>query len=221
MTEIAERLAEVQGRIEAACRETGRSVSEVTLVAVSKRQPDAALLAAYAASHRDFGENYVQELVRKQGLLPDDARFHLIGHLQTNKAKEAVHAALIHTVDREKVARALDRKVESGPLRVLIEVNLAGEAQKAGVAPEALSSLLYGLRDLPRLEVRGLMCIPPSGEGRRWFAELRRLAEEARTRTGWPLPELSMGMSADFEDAVREGATIVRVGTAIFGVRSA
>lgn len=220
MTNISRRRAEVLNRIEAACREVGRRPETVRLVAVSKRQPDAALLEAFATGHRDFGENYVQELVRKRALLPEEARFHLIGHLQTNKAKDAVEAALVHTVDRAKVAVALNKRMESGRLGILVEVNVAGEAQKAGVAPDGLEALLESIRDLPRLEVRGLMCIPPAGEGRRWFESLRTLAEQVRVRTGLPLPELSMGMSADYEDAIREGATLVRVGTAIFGPRS-
>lgn len=216
---VAERLASIRARVDRACREAGRSTDEVQLIAVSKRQPDERLEEAFAVGQRDFGENYVQELVRKKALFPQ-ARFHLIGHLQTNKAKKALDASLVHTVDSEKVARALARHLASeARLEVLFEVNLAQEAQKAGLAPESVEVLLEALRDEPRLIPKGLMCIPPADDGRRWFAALRGLAEDLRARTGLELPELSMGMSADFEAAILEGSTLVRVGTAIFGPR--
>lgn len=217
---VAARLSEVRGRIDEACRRAGRDSASVTLLAVSKKQPDEALEAAYIAGQRDFGENYVQELVRKAELLPQ-ARFHLIGHLQTNKAKKAVVAHMIHTVDSARVARALAKHVDSETrLSVLLEVNLAREAQKAGLHPEAVREVLETVGAEPRLEVRGLMCIPPVGEGRRCFAALRELAERTRRETGLSLPELSMGMSADYEDAILEGSTMVRVGTAVFGPRN-
>lgn len=221
---VAERLLEVRGRMAEACRAAGRAPESVRLVAVSKRQPDALLGEAVQAGQLDFGENYVQELLRKQALAPS-ARFHLIGHVQTNKAKRAARAALVHTVDSERLALALARGVAEGeregpgPLPVLVEVNLASEPQKAGVEPEGVEPLLVALAGLPELDPLGLMCIPPAGEGRPWFSRLRSLAERQRDRTGLLLPELSMGMSADYEEAILEGATLVRIGTAVFGPR--
>ncbi len=193
----------------------------MTLIAVSKRQPDDRLLAAYEAGHRDFGENYVQELVRKRELLPEDARWHLIGHLQTNKAKHAVGAHLIHTVDSARVARALDRAADVVGLRqpVLIEVNLADESSKAGAAPSEVSELVKEIKACRSLALHGLMCIPPIGEGRPYFAALRELRRTLSDSDFSDPHHLSMGMSGDFEAAVEEGATIVRVGTSIFGER--
>ncbi len=216
---VQERLAEVRGRIDAAARTAGRDPAAVRLVAVSKRQPDAAVAEVLAAGQLDIGENYVQEMLRRQADFPE-ARVHLIGSLQSNKAKKAATAALVHGLDSERVARGLAAGVEPGRrLGVLVQVNLAAEPQKAGVQPEQAEALLIAVAGFPELDPRGLTCIPPEGDGRRWFAALARLAEELRARLGSPLPELSMGMSADFEDAVLEGATLVRVGTALFGPR--
>lgn len=220
MSTLQTRLDDIQARVEGAAKASGRDKDSVRLIAVSKRQPDELLHEAWRAGQRDFGENYVQELVRKQALLPE-ARFHLIGHLQTNKAKKAASAAWIHTVDSEKVAKALARGLPpETSLSVLIEVNIAEESQKSGVTVGEVEPLLVGLRSLSQLHLAGLMCIPPAVDGRRWFAKLRVLAERMRQNTGLALPELSMGMSSDFEDAILEGATMVRVGTAIFGVRT-
>ena len=221
MNEIQDRLEGVRERIRGACLQAGRAPSSVRLVAVSKRQPDARLRDAYEAGQIEFGENYVQELNRKRAILPE-ARFHLIGKLQTNKAKKAVTAAMIHTIDSERLVRALERGLgEDQELEVLVEVNLASEEQKAGVAPEQVEPLLLEIESSPRLRVQGLMCIPPlDGPSRPWFGQLRRLADALRDKTGLELPELSMGMSSDFEDAVLEGATLVRVGTAVFGPRA-
>lgn len=219
MSDLAHRLTAVREGIRSACRQAGRSSEEVRLVAVSKKQPDALLSDAFSAGQVDFGENYVQELQRKQAILPQ-ARFHMIGHVQTNKAKGAAQAHLVHTLDSVRLARALVKAVGDGPpLGVLIEVNLAGEAQKAGVEPSLVEGLIDAVRELGSIEVRGLMCIPPSEGSRRWFAQLRTLAEALRERSGLTLPELSMGMSHDYTEAVLEGATMVRVGTAIFGPR--
>ncbi|MCB9650784.1 MAG: YggS family pyridoxal phosphate-dependent enzyme [Deltaproteobacteria bacterium] len=221
MSTLAERLAAVQAQVAEACRAAGRDPAEVCLVAVSKRQPDALLLEAYAAGQRDFGENYVQEMLRKQPLLPPDARWHLIGHVQSNKAKAAATAHLLHTLDSEKLARALARAAEAEGRRldVLVEVNLAHEDQKAGVDPEGVEALIEVAQATGWLEVQGLMCIPPEGEGPRYFPELRRLRDDLVERLKRPLPILSMGMSGDFEAAIAAGATVVRVGTAIFGAR--
>lgn len=221
MSTLAERLAAVQAQVAEACRAAGRDPAEVCLVAVSKRQPDALLLEAYAAGQRDFGENYVQEMLRKQPLLPPDARWHLIGHVQSNKAKAAATAHLLHTLDSEKLAKGLARAAEAEGRRldVLVEVNLADEDQKAGVDPEGVEALIEVAQATGWLEVQGLMCIPPEGEGPRYFPELRRLRDELVERLKRPLPILSMGMSGDFEAAIGAGATVVRVGTAIFGAR--
>lgn len=220
---LAERLADVQGRIAEACRAAGRDPQEVQLIAVSKRQPDALLMEAYAAGHRDFGENYAQELLRKQELLPPDARLHMIGAVQTKKAKALVGAHRIHTLDRDKLLQALDKAAATrGVTEVptLLQVRLGGEAHKAGVDPDQAEALLSQVLASAHVRCLGLMCIPPPGEGRRHFAALRALRDQLHTNLGTPLPELSMGMSGDYEDAIREGATVVRVGTAIFGPRT-
>jgi pyridoxal phosphate enzyme (YggS family) len=206
---LAERVAAVRARVERAA--AGRPV---TLVAVSKTQPADAVRAACAAGLTTFGENYVQEWAGKQAALADlPITWHFVGHLQRNKAKDvAGRVALIHGVNSVELAAALDRR-SPGVQDVLVEVNLGGEASKAGVAPAELPALLDGIAALPRVRCRGLMCIPPPGAGRPAF---RALAALARAHA---LPELSMGMSDDFEEAIEEGATIVRVGTALFGPR--
>ena len=213
---IAERLRAIEARIDDACATAGRPRSEVRLVAVSKSQPDAQVIEAYQAGQRIFGENYVQELERHAALFPaGSVEWHVIGHLQTNKAKRAGELAqLIHSVDSAKLARALKGRA------VLIEVNIGGEEAKAGVAPDAVEALITAIRS--DTEVRGLMCIPPpDDEPRRWFAALRALRDRLRESTGLRLPDLSMGMSGDFEEAILEGATWVRVGTALLGERLA
>ena len=218
---FAERLVAVRGRIDRACEVAGRSPGEVRLIAVSKRQPDSSLEEAYRAGQRDFGENYVQELERKRRLLPADVRWHLIGHLQRNKAKRVTDAFLIHTLDSDRLARTLSQAAEEAErrVRVLIEVNLAGEEQKSGVPLEHASALVQEASRHSGLEVSGLMCMPPAAEGARYFRALASLAVRLRQQTGLTLPELSMGMSHDFEEAVQAGATLVRVGTALFGPR--
>jgi len=191
----------------------------VTLVAVSKTQPVEAIREAWAAGQRHFGENYAQEWRAKADALADldGLTWHFIGGLQTNKVKYlAPRAAWVHTLDREALARELSRRFAAAgtTARVLVEVDLGGEAQKSGCAPERVEALVALARGLPGLEVAGLMCIPPPGDDPRpHFARLRAL----RDRLG--LRELSMGMSADWRVAVEEGATLVRLGTAIFGER--
>lgn len=212
---VRDNLASIHERIEAACRAAGRDPSEVTLVAVSKRQPDERLAEAYDAGHRDFGENFVQELERKQALFPD-ARWHLIGHVQSNKASRAATASLIHTVDSEKL---LKRLAAAGAKDVLVQVNVDGEATKSGVLPAEAERIVRAGLETDGANPVGLMCIPAPGAGRAAFAQLARLRDEIADAVEHPLPHLSMGMSGDFEDAIREGATIVRVGTAIFGTR--
>jgi len=233
---IAERLAEVRRRIDAAARSAGRDPSEVTLVAVSKTMPAAAVAAAWAAGQRVFGENYVQELAGKAAALGGAARdaastvgappglvWRFIGHLQRNKAKDVVRVgATVDTVDSLRLADALVRRIPEGspPQEVLVEVNIGREPQKAGVLPEDLPSLLAGLAERPTLRCRGLLAVPPAADDPEASRpHFRRLAELAQTAGPSPLPELSMGMTHDFEIAIAEGATMVRLGTAIFGAR--
>ena len=222
---VVEALARIRARIEAAAVAAGRDVREIDLLAVSKGQPPSAIREAYAAGQRRFGESYAQELVRKARELEDiaDLEWHFIGHLQRNKVKEVTpRARVIETVDRIELAREIAKRAEH-EIRVLIEVNVGGEEQKSGCAPGALFELLRETRGLPNLRVVGLMTIPPAvddpQDARPFFAKLRELAREARAADLDPGPHLSMGMSHDFEAAIAEGATWVRVGTAIFGER--
>ncbi|HLT34656.1 MAG TPA: YggS family pyridoxal phosphate-dependent enzyme [Enhygromyxa sp.] len=228
---IADRLAAIRARIDAAVARRGPG-PDVRLIGVGKRQPLDKLLAAHAAGLRDFGENYAQELRDKQREWPPElqARWHYIGALQANKLKYLVgKTALIHTVDRPELIAAIDeRAARLGVVQdFLIEVALAGEQQKAGVSPERMPELLEVCARTRATRCRGLMIIPPAADDpeqtRPWFRELRQLAERLRERGPErpivELRELSMGMSADFEVAIEEGATLVRVGTSIFGER--
>ncbi len=227
---VTENLARVRDRIAEAARRAGRRPEEVRLVAVSKRQPAAKVLEAYAAGHRLFGENYVQEALAKMEQVPGDAHWHLIGHLQTNKAKLAVgRFACIETVDSPKAARAIgQRAAAAGSLQeVLVQVNWSQEASKAGVTGEgALRAMFDELAGLEALRVRGLMTIPDPNDAERelrgLFGQMRGLLESLRGEFGLgaEFGELSMGMSHDYPWAIEEGATLVRVGTAIFGARS-
>lgn len=215
---VADNLATVREKIAGACAEAGRDPSEVTLVAVSKQQPIERVLAAYDAGQRVFGENYVQALAERANALPDDAVWHLVGHLQTNKAKiAAAHVSVVHTVDSLKIGRALSKA--GHPLGILIQVNVSGEKTKSGIRPGEVEDLISVLRALDNLQVIGLMAIPEPGAGRRWFASMRELRDALAGSTGLPLEQLSMGMSDDYPDAIVEGATIIRVGTGIFGDR--
>lgn len=219
VAELARTLAEVRARIAAACAPSGRDPATVELVAVSKLQSQEAVRAAYAAGQRVFGENYVQELLTKAEACVDlvDLRWHFIGHLQRNKAKEVVRAgATVETVDSVKLAEALAERAarEGRVLDVFLQVNVAAEPQKSGCAPAEVGAVLAAVRAQGALRPRGLMTVPPAeGDPRPWFALLRELAREHG------LHALSMGMSADLEAAIAEGATHVRVGTAIFGGR--
>jgi pyridoxal phosphate enzyme (YggS family) len=222
---VAEGLARVRDRIARAARAVGREPASVRLVAVSKTKPAAAVREAYEAGQRDFGENYAQELVQKAEELADlvDLRWHFIGHLQTNKARFVARAAhMVHTIDGPALARELGKRVAKEGrerLPVLVEVNVGGEAQKHGATAAALGGVLAAVDAEPALVLRGLMTMPPNDleAARRAFEALSSL----RTIHGGParLPELSMGMSDDLEIAVAAGATLVRVGTAIFGNR--
>jgi pyridoxal phosphate enzyme (YggS family) len=217
---IAANLANVRARLAAACERSGRPAEAVRLVAVTKTFPADAVVAAWSAGQRDFGENRVQEAAEKVPQVAArgvDATWHLIGHLQTNKVRPAVELFdIIQSIDTLRLAQAVSARV-SAKIGVLLEVNVAGEASKSGFAPPQLAGAVAQIRTLPGLEVQGLMTIAPQvadpEEVRPVFRELATLARRLE------LPELSMGMSGDFEVAVEEGATVVRVGTAIFGHR--
>jgi PLP dependent protein len=222
--EIRERFTIVQARVGAAAYKAGRDASSIRLVLASKTQPSEAIRAAANAGARDFGENYVQEAVAKRAELSDltNIRWHLIGHLQTNKVKVAASGfTLIHSVDSVRLAEALARAQPSPRVHALIEVNLGGEASKTGVAPDGVAAILDAARD--KLEIDGLMTIPPPAStaeaARPFFAQLRELRDRLATQSGYALSELSMGMTDDFEVAIEEGATIVRIGRAVFGER--
>jgi len=224
---LPDRLRRVRERIAVAARAAGRDPLTVTLIGVSKTQPAAAVAEAAAAGLTDFGENYVQEALGKRGELGDlQVTWHFIGALQSNKTRDvAAHFDWVHTIDREKIARRLSeqRSFHASPLQVCLQVRLGGEETKSGADPADLDALAEAVAVLPRIRLRGLMCIPPVEEDpsrqRHWFAELRRLQERLNGR-GHDLDVLSMGMSGDFELAIAEGATHVRVGTAIFGARA-
>lgn len=226
---IPSRLAEVYARLDEARAHAGRaSPGSVLLLAVSKGKPPEAIRAAYAAGQRDFGENYVQELLDKARALADlpGIRWHFIGRLQRNKVKQALQVAeVVHTVDREELVTELERRAAAAGRKVdvLLEVNVGDEASKGGCTPEALGALLEAVQALAHLRAVGLMAIPPYLEDpeqvRPMFARLRALRD--RHGGAAALPELSMGMSHDYPVAIQEGATIVRVGTAIFGERAA
>ncbi len=224
-TTIAERLAAVRARIAEATTRAGRPEGSVRLLAVSKTKSEALIREAYAAGQRDFGENYAQELATKAMALADlkDLRWHMIGPLQRNKAKLVVPVAkVVHTVDRPELAEELSKRAAgTGKTpQVLLEVNVAGEASKAGCTPEGAVGLAALVRQLPHLDLVGLMTIPPDTDDRELARPFFRRLRELRDALGGGLTELSMGMSHDFEIAIEEGATIVRVGTAIFGARS-
>lgn len=227
MGKIAKNLTLIRQRIEAAAARSGRSASSVTLVAVSKQQPPSLIREAYDAGQRAFGENYAQDLRDKAADLADlDISWHFIGHLQKNKAKYVAKAAsVMETIDSLDLAQELDRRLER-PLRCLVEVNVGGEATKSGIDPDSVVPLIRSLGGLKNIRVTGLMAIPPFDENDPEFSRpyFRRLAELLRRtndelKLEIPLRDISMGMSHDFEVAIEEGATIIRVGTAIFGER--
>jgi pyridoxal phosphate enzyme (YggS family) len=234
-SEVADRLASVRERIAQAAKNAGRSEHDVCLVGVSKRQSTAKVAAALRAGLRDLGENYVQEAVAKiptvlaslpEGALPP--RWHFVGQLQRNKARDVARwFDCVSCIDREKLAAELDRRagIEGRTLDVLLQVNLSGETQKGGLGPDEIPQLLSSSRHWTQLRVIGLMTLPAleadASANRPTFARLRELRDTLRNEPGGEhLRELSMGMSGDFEVAIEQGATIVRVGTAIFGQRS-
>jgi len=222
VTEITDHLREIRDRVAHATRSANRT-DPVTIVAVSKGQPPAAVDAAWQAGQRDFGESYVQEALPKIAALAGrDIVWHFVGRLQANKTRAVAEAfAWVHTLDREKLGARLNdqRPHYAPPLNVLIQVNLSGEEQKAGAAQEEVPGLARAVLAMPKLRLRGLMTLPPKdGDAGEWFRRLAAL--QARLRAdGIPLDTLSMGMSADFEAAIAAGSTCVRIGTAIFGAR--
>lgn len=227
---IAENVARVCERITAAARRAGRNPEEITLMGVSKTFPVERIREAYAAGLRVFGENRVQEFAEKSGPLSDlaDAKWHLIGHLQSNKIRQALPLfEMIHGVDSVDLLDDIQRIAGDLGLfpRVLLQVNVAGESSKFGFKPDRLMSEVERVTRADRVQVEGLMTIPPLASNpensRKYFVQLRQLRDRLEKEFRFPLPQLSMGMSGDYRIAVEEGATLVRVGTAIFGERRA
>jgi pyridoxal phosphate enzyme (YggS family) len=225
--DIAANLNAIQTRIAAACERTRRDPASVTLMAVTKTHPPETVQAAADLGIVFMGENKVQEAKAKIPLCPGKLRWHFIGHLQSNKARDAVELfEMIQSVDSLALAQELNKRCEQAGKRmpILLEVNLAGEASKFGYAPERLLAELNDLNALPRLEIHGLMTVPPwkpsPEQVRPFFQQARELKQRCEDTLGAPLPQLSMGMSGDFEVAIEEGATIVRIGTALFGERA-
>ena len=229
MTGITDKLAAVTSRIQQACTISGRAPSSVRLVAVSKLHPAALVAEAAAAGQTVFGENYVQELVDKAAQLSRPVAWHMIGHLQSNKVKYLPGiVSMIHTVDRLSLAQEIDRQWRTklaAPCDILVQVNVSGEVTKSGTTTAEALELVRAVALLPNVRIRGLMTMPPFFDdpeaARPYFKELRLLADQIRSAEipGVEMTELSMGMSGDFEVAIEEGATLVRVGTAIFGER--
>jgi len=227
MNALSDRLQAIRDRITAAAQRCGRDPASVELLAVSKTFPVEAIREAVDAGQLLFGENKVQEVLAKAPQLPSNLQWHLIGHLQSNKVRKVLpHVKAIHSIGSLDLARDVDRIAGELGLfpQVYIEVNLAAESSKHGFSAEQLRASLEALYALKRLEIQGLMCIPPfdddAEKSRPYFVQLRNLRDELAQLGGAPLPLLSMGMSHDFEIAIEEGATIVRVGSAIFGSRT-
>mgnify|MGYP006276993239 CR=1 FL=1 len=227
MSALSENLAAIQARIETIAEKHGRKAGEVGLVAVSKTNPPEAIREVFEAGQRVFGESRVQEALPKLDALPPEIEWHFIGHLQTNKIRKVVSRfALFHGVDNQNLALQINRIAgELGvTANVLLEVNVSGEESKFGFDPKTLPASLEILLPLPFLRIQGLMTMAPYSDdpetARPYFAKLREWRDRLKIETGNPLRELSMGMSGDFEQGIAEGATIVRVGSAIFGERS-
>lgn len=226
---LSENLKEVEEKIRRACVRSGRNRNDVTLIAVSKTKPAEVLQEAYDLGIRTFGENKVQELTEKYDLLPGDIQWHMIGHLQRNKVKYIIDKTeLIHSVDSLRLAETIEKEAEKHDMicDVLIEVNVAGEESKYGVAPEELNDLIMEISRFRHVRVRGLMTIAPfvenPEENRPIFACLRKLSVDIASKNidNITMSVLSMGMTNDYEIAIEEGATMVRVGTGIFGARN-
>ena len=220
MRSIHDNLQAVRQRIASAAAAAGRDPEKVTLLAVSKTHPAALIEQALAAGQRAFGENYVQEAIDKMAVLPAGIEWHLIGPLQSNKTRAvAERFDWVHSVESEKIARRLSgqRSGKLPPLNVLIQVNVSGEGTKSGVSPADVEALSLSISKMPRLRLRGLMAIPEPGADRARYRELKALYEKLKDR--FRFDTLSVGMSDDLELAIAEGATLVRIGTAIFGSR--
>ena len=225
--DLSENIRKVRERIAAACERAGRAPEAVELLAVSKTHPPESIRAAADCGQILFGESKIQEAKVKIPLCPGKCHWHYIGHLQSNKVRDAVELfQMIESVDSLALAREISRRCEQSarPMPVLLEVNVAGESSKFGYAPERLLVDLKELNALPRIEIHGLMAVPPFATDpekvRPYFRRLRELKGECEKILGAPLPHLSMGMSGDFEAAIEEGATLVRIGTALFGART-
>jgi pyridoxal phosphate enzyme (YggS family) len=226
--DLAANLETIRQRIKTACDRADREPNSLTLLAVSKTQPPEVVNAAAGLGLLVFGENKVQEAKAKIPLCSGKLRWHFIGHLQSNKCRDAVQLfQMIQSVDSFSLAQEINKRAEEAAkvMPVLLEVNLAGEASKFGYQPEVLLKELNQINALPRIEIHGLMTVPPwsldAESSRPHFRRLRELKEECEQVLGAPLPHLSMGMSGDFEVAIEEGATMVRIGTALFGPRKA
>ena len=220
---LEERFQRVEQRIAAACEKAGRERNEVQLLAVSKTRPPEAVREAAELGLRFFGENRIQEAQGKIPLCPSGLQWHLIGHLQTNKAKVAVrYFQMIHSVDSLKLLQTLEQHATT-ILPILLQVNVSGEAAKFGLKPSEVAAVIDAANQMKKVEVHGLMTIPPFSpdpeKTRIHFSNLRKLRDELQEQTGTPLPELSMGMSHDLEIAIEEGSTWVRVGSDLFGAR--
>ncbi len=226
---ITENLTQVQKNIAAACVRSSRNPREVTLIAVSKTKPLEAMQEAYRCGVRDFGENKVQEIIKKAPEMPPDTRFHMIGHLQRNKVRQVLpHVVMIHSVDSVRLAQEIElaAEKENRMIDILLEVNVAGEESKFGFSPDEISEAMEQICSFPHVHVRGLMTIAPfvenSEENRPIFKKLFQLYVDMKPKNydnSNIMTVLSMGMTGDYEVAVEEGATMVRVGTGIFGAR--
>ncbi len=225
---ISENMSQVQALMKEACQKADRELTDVTLITVSKTKPVSMLMEAYHAGSRDFGENKVQELVEKYEVMPKDIKWHMIGHLQRNKVKYIVDkVTLIHSVDSLKLAEEISKEAlkKQVCVSVLIEVNVAGEDTKFGVKPDEAEALIRSISVLPAIRIMGLMTIAPyvdnAEENRQYFAQLKQLSVDINSKNidNVNMNVLSMGMTGDYEVAIEEGATFVRVGTGIFGER--
>lgn len=227
MSEVAGNLSEITGKISAACERAGRKRDSVELIAVSKTFPEESIRGAFAAGQQVFGESKLQEAEPKIAALPGSIHWHFIGRVQRNKVRKLLQSfEVIHAIDSLRLASYADGVAGELGLfpKVFLQVNIGGELSKGGFEPDALRSEIEGLMQLRRLEILGLMCIPPAGQdaesARPWFAALRGMRDSLQAEFGIGLPSLSMGMSGDYEVAIEEGATHVRVGSAIFGKRA-
>ena len=229
MNMIKENIIDVEAKIKAACERAGRDISEVTLIAVSKTKPVSDIDEAYNYGVRDYGENKVQELCDKYSVLPDNIRWHLIGHLQRNKVKYIIDKAyLIHSVDSVRLAEQISSEAvkKSVHINILIQVNIANEDTKFGLKEDEVSDMIREISTLPNIHIKGLMTVAPftdnPEDNRKYFRGIKEMSDNiaALDIPDVEMTELSMGMTGDYEVAIEEGATLVRVGTGIFGNRN-